>query len=32
LQRTDIVFGARAWQVMDAFVRMGTAYLRMDII
>lgn len=27
LQRNDIVFGARAWLVMDAFVRMGSAYL-----
>lgn len=27
LQRTDIVFGARSWLVMDAFVRMGTDYL-----
>lgn len=27
LQRTDIVFGARAWLVMDAYVRMGKAYL-----
>lgn len=27
LQRDDIVFGARAWLVMDAFVRMGAAYL-----
>ena len=27
LQRNDIVFGARAWLVMDAFVRMGRAYL-----
>lgn len=27
LQRSDIVFGARAWLVMDAFVRMGRAYL-----
>jgi len=27
LQRTDIVFGARAWLVMDAYVRMGTSYL-----
>jgi ADP-ribose pyrophosphatase len=27
LGRGDIVFGARAWLVMDAFVRMGRAYL-----
>lgn len=27
LDRTDIVFGARAWLVMDAFVRMGKSYL-----
>lgn len=27
LQRKDIVFGARAWIVMDAFVRMGEEYL-----
>jgi ADP-ribose pyrophosphatase len=27
LQRSDIVFGARSWLVMDAFVRMGKAYL-----
>lgn len=27
LQRSDIVFGARAWLVMDAFVRMGKDYL-----
>ena len=27
LQRTDIVFGARAWLVMDAYVRMGRGYL-----
>ncbi len=27
LQRRDIVFGARAWLVMDAFVRMGKDYL-----
>jgi ADP-ribose pyrophosphatase len=27
LQRRDIVFGARAWLVMDAFVRMGKHYL-----
>jgi len=27
LQRGDIVFGARAWLVMDAYVRMGKAYL-----
>jgi ADP-ribose pyrophosphatase len=27
LGRTDIVFGARAWLVMDAFVRMGKGYL-----
>lgn len=27
LQRPDIVFGARAWLVMDAFVRMGNGYL-----
>jgi ADP-ribose pyrophosphatase len=32
LRRTDIVFGARAWLVMDAFVRMGTDYFRMDSI
>jgi len=27
VQRDDIVFGARAWLAMDAFARMGTAYL-----
>jgi ADP-ribose pyrophosphatase len=27
LQRNDIVFGARAWMAMDAYVRMGKAYL-----
>jgi len=27
LGRTDIVFGARAWLVMDAFVRAGIEYL-----
>jgi ADP-ribose pyrophosphatase len=27
LMRTDIVFGARAWLVMDAFIRMGKCYL-----
>jgi ADP-ribose pyrophosphatase len=27
LQREDIFFGARAWLSMDAFVRMGEAYL-----
>lgn len=27
LHRDDIVFGARAWLVMDAFSRMGAAYL-----
>jgi len=27
LQRDDILFGARAWIVMDAFSRMGKAYL-----
>jgi ADP-ribose pyrophosphatase len=27
LSRRDIVFGARAWLVMDAFVRMGRDYL-----
>jgi len=27
LARTDIVFGARAWLVMDAFVRVGKDYL-----
>jgi ADP-ribose pyrophosphatase len=27
LQQKEIVFGARAWLVMDAFVRMGTEYL-----
>lgn len=27
LQRNDIVFGARAWLVMDAFMRMGMDYL-----
>ena len=27
LARDDIVFGARAWLVMDAFVRMGKDYL-----
>ncbi len=27
VQRDDIVFGARAWLAMDAFARMGAAYL-----
>jgi ADP-ribose pyrophosphatase len=27
LRRSDIVFGARAWLALDAFVRMGRAYL-----
>jgi ADP-ribose pyrophosphatase len=27
LERRDIVFGARAWLVMDAFARMGEGYL-----
>jgi ADP-ribose pyrophosphatase len=27
VQRDDIVFGARAWLAMDAFARMGPAYL-----
>jgi ADP-ribose pyrophosphatase len=27
LERRDIVFGARAWLVMDAFARMGESYL-----
>jgi len=27
LQRGDIVFGARAWLILDAFVRMGESYL-----
>ena len=27
LERNDIVFGARAWLVMDAFVRAGKGYL-----
>lgn len=27
VQRDDIVFGARAWLAMDAFARMGKAYL-----
>lgn len=27
LTRTDIVFGARAWLVMDAYVRLGSGYL-----
>jgi ADP-ribose pyrophosphatase len=27
LGRDDIVFGARAWMAMDAYVRMGKAYL-----
>ncbi len=27
MQTSDIVFGARAWLIMDAFVRMGKAYL-----
>lgn len=27
LQRTDIVFDARAWLVMDAYVRLGNGYL-----
>lgn len=30
LNRRDIVFGARAWIVMDAFVRMGEGYLTGD--
>ena len=30
LNRENIVFGARAWLVMDAFVRMGDAYLTGD--
>lgn len=30
LQRTDCVFGARAWLVMDAYVRMGLTYLTGD--
>jgi ADP-ribose diphosphatase len=31
LQRTDIVFGARAWLVMDAFARMGKDYLKAPV-
>jgi ADP-ribose diphosphatase len=27
IERSDIVFGARAWLIMDAFVRMGIGYL-----
>jgi ADP-ribose pyrophosphatase len=27
LLHTDIVFGARAWLVIDAFIRMGKGYL-----
>ena len=27
LQRRDIVFGARAWLVMDAYVCLGSDYL-----
>jgi ADP-ribose pyrophosphatase len=27
LQREDIVFGARAWLILDAFVRLGEEYL-----
>ena len=27
LGRNDIVFGARAWLAMDAYARMGKAYL-----
>jgi ADP-ribose pyrophosphatase len=27
LRLSDIVFGARAWLIMDAFVRMGKDYL-----
>jgi len=27
LDRSDIIFGARAWLVMDAFVRMGKGYI-----
>jgi ADP-ribose pyrophosphatase len=27
LQRSDIVFGARAWLALDAFSQMGKAYL-----
>jgi ADP-ribose pyrophosphatase len=30
LKQQNIVFGARAWLVMDAFVRMGKAYLTGD--
>jgi len=30
LARTDIIFGARAWLVMDAFVRGGSTYLTGD--
>jgi ADP-ribose pyrophosphatase len=26
LAREDVVFGARAWLVMDAYVRMGSDY------
>ena len=27
LQKSDIVFGARAWLIMDAFARIGKDYL-----
>ncbi len=27
LRRSDIIFGARAWLAMDAYLRMGTSYL-----
>ncbi|MBT8339981.1 MAG: NUDIX hydrolase [Desulfatitalea sp.] len=30
LQRSDIIFSARAWLAMDAYVRMGRAYLTGD--
>lgn len=30
LAKTDIVFGARAWLAMDAYVRMGRAYFTAD--
>jgi ADP-ribose pyrophosphatase len=30
LQRTDVIFGARAWLAMDAFVHMGKDYLTGD--
>jgi len=30
LQSSDIAFGARAWMAMDAYARMGKAYLTGD--